>query len=135
MSFEVIKYGDPIKGADDATESTVLATVAAITAQAKLLAPVDDGHLKNSIMWKVQKSKGGNEGEREIDVNPQKFEGYVGSAVSYSIYQEFGTKHTPAQPYLRPSVFVVESQKMKVEVTAENVNAMRKAMGAGRVRK
>ena len=66
--FKVRRNGNPMRGADLGTEKSVLMTVMAVTAQAKALCPVDKGHLRNSIMWKVQKAKGGGSG-KEIDVS------------------------------------------------------------------
>jgi HK97 gp10 family phage protein len=138
MSFEIIKNGDPLQGADEGTEKATQITVMAITTHAKTLQQPDTGRLRNGIMWKVQNNSGGlNNGpgkseSNEIDVNPVKFDGYVGSATPYAIYVEFGTKYQNAQPYLRPAVFIAQSQKMGIEVKNEHIEAMRKAMGAGK---
>jgi len=56
---------------------------------AKTLAPVRTSNLKTSIGSRV-------EGLRQ--------EAYVGSPVEYAGYQEYGTKYTAAQPYLRPAL-------------------------------
>jgi len=60
-----------------------------VKTQAKMLAPVRTGHLRASIGRRV-------EGLRQ--------EAYVGSNVEYAEYQEYGTKYTAAQPYLRPAL-------------------------------
>ena len=58
-----------------------------VEAQAKLRAPVDTGLLRNSIH--VQ------------PISP--LERDVTSPVHYSVYQEFGTRHMAAQPYMTPA--------------------------------
>lgn len=58
-----------------------------IEAHAKTLAAVDTGLLKNSI-------RAEQEGAGWQVVSP----------VDYSVYQEFGTRHTPAHPYMLPAL-------------------------------
>lgn len=73
-------------------ESFVAKAAADIEAQAKARAPVDTGLLKNSI----------NE-RQEGDLRH-----VVESPVHYSVYQEFGTRKMPAQPYMVPAVEIVK---------------------------
>jgi len=77
------------------------------------LAPIKDGQLKNSIMWKTAKEKGGlNEARGKTPHNeeitePQEKEGYVGSNLEYAGPVEYGIKdkpNYPRQPYLRPAI-------------------------------
>lgn len=56
---------------------------------AKKLAPVDTGNLRNSITHEVE------DGEPAA---------YIGTNVEYAPYQELGTIHMAAQPFLKPSV-------------------------------
>ena len=56
---------------------------------AKKLAPVDTGNLRNSITHDVD-----NEGPAS----------YIGTNVEYAPYQELGTIHMKAQPFLKPAV-------------------------------
>ena len=56
---------------------------------AKKLAPVDTGNLRNSITHDVD------------DVEPA---AYIGTNVEYAPYQELGTIHMKAQPFLKPAV-------------------------------
>lgn len=58
---------------------------------AKQLAPVDTGRLRSSITWKL-----GHDG---LGLYAQ-----IGSNVEYAIFQELGTSHMPAHPFLRPSL-------------------------------
>lgn len=58
-----------------------------IEGQAKILAPVDTGALRNSIQTTVI-----SELEAEVSVG-----------VEYGIYQELGTTRMPPQPFLGPS--------------------------------
>lgn len=59
-----------------------------IEADAKVLAPVDTGNLKNSITTDIQ--AGGLSAE-------------VGPTANYGIYQEYGTSTQPGKPYLGPA--------------------------------
>ena len=56
---------------------------------AKKLAPVDTGNLRNSITHTV------DDGEPAA---------YIGTNVEYAPYQELGTIHMAAQPFLKPAV-------------------------------
>ena len=56
---------------------------------AKKLAPVDTGNLRNSITRTV------DDGEPAA---------YIGTNVEYALYQELGTIHMKAQPFLKPAV-------------------------------
>lgn len=56
---------------------------------AKKLAPVDTGNLRNSITHDV------DDGEPAA---------YIGTNVEYAPYQELGTVHMVAHPFLKPAV-------------------------------
>ena len=56
---------------------------------AKKLAPVDTGNLRNSITHDL------DDGEPAV---------YIGTNVEYAPYQELGTIHMAAQPFLKPAV-------------------------------
>ena len=62
-----------------------------VEAAAKRLAPVDTGRLRSSITHSLERDGRG-------------LVGFVGSNVSYAIFQEFGTRYQRAQPYLRPAL-------------------------------
>ena len=56
---------------------------------AKKLAPYDTGNLRNSITHEV------DDGEPAV---------YIGTNVEYAPYQELGTIHMDAHPFLKPAV-------------------------------
>ena len=56
---------------------------------AKKLAPVDTGNLRNSITHTVDEEEPA---------------AYIGTNVEYAPYQELGTIHMAAQPFLKPAV-------------------------------
>jgi HK97 gp10 family phage protein len=64
-----------------------------IEAEAKRRAPVDLGNLQGSIMTEMQTGPGDTVAK-----------GTVGTNVEYAAFQEFGTKHHDAQPYLGPAL-------------------------------
>lgn len=61
-------------------------------------APVDTGHLRGSIEYRVESS-----GDKII--------GHVGTNVPYAVHVEYGTQHMAAQPFIRPAV---ESEKQNL---------------------
>jgi HK97 gp10 family phage protein len=80
------------------TGALLLETIAvSIEAAAKRICPVDTGRLRGSIT-------------HEVNASPGKIEGRVGSNVEYAAYVELGTRHTPAQPYLRPALQAVSGK-------------------------
>lgn len=86
----------------------VTAIAIKVTSQAKDLAPVDDGLLRNSLMWKTSKESGGlSEGQPLTDAVGADNEAIVGSTVKYAIYQEFGTRFMAPQPFLRPAAALI----------------------------
>jgi HK97 gp10 family phage protein len=123
------------KAIDTGNKNAVLEIAMNITAQAKYFAPVrktsGGGRLRNSIMWAVKEKIGGlnnSDGQQhdmQIDVSPKEFEGFVGCHLDYAVYQEFGTRKMPPQPFLRPAVAAVvngdvfETIKEKVEADIE----------------
>lgn len=67
-------------------------TALAIEADAKALAPVDTGNLRNSISSEV--TGDGRFGAITAEIGP---------TAEYGIYQEFGTSRMAAQPFLGPA--------------------------------
>ena len=102
MSVKLIKYGDINKGIDNGVAESVLEACIRVQTEARNLAPVapvHGGRLKGSISFKTDKHSDG-----DLDVNPAKGEGYVGSMLDYAVYQEFGTRYMKPQPFLRPAI-------------------------------
>ena len=120
FSREVKLYGNPIKDVDLGNTKALTELAATITAQAKSLAPVDLGELKNSIMYKVGSTEGGfndSSGESSslpLTGNAGKEEAFVGTNSDHAVYQEFGTRKMYPQPYLRPAVALVEGQSLEI---------------------
>ena len=87
-----------VKAAVQATAGLAVAKAAHdIEAHAKTLAAVDTGLLKNSI-------RAEGDGTNWQVVSP----------VDYSVYQEFGTRHTPARPYMLPALELVRPKLIAV---------------------
>lgn len=126
---EIIKYGKPDVGVDDGLDKGNLKICIAVTSQAKSLAPKKDGVLTNSLMWVVGTTKGAKNGgfnsdpgvkaAKILDIKPEKFQGFVGSALDYATYQEFGTRYMAPQPYLRPAVAIVVKGQDAAKVLAK----------------
>jgi HK97 gp10 family phage protein len=109
-SFTRKSFGDPRKAVDKAIGKSSLEFGVAIAAQAKLLAPVDEGQLRNSLSasnLRETKLLNNSKGEKAEKLDTQGLKGdqvYVGSNSDHNIYVEYGTIKMVAQPYLRPSV-------------------------------
>jgi HK97 gp10 family phage protein len=108
---------------DIGNEKSIMSLAMKTTAQAKLLAPVDRGPLRNSIMWKMKRNEGGfndsgkEPASRKIRVTLiDNHEAYIGSNIKYAVYQEFGTRRIPPHPYLRPAIAKVVLGKGKEEI-------------------
>lgn len=67
-------------------------TAADIEAEAKALAPVDTGNLRNSISSTV--SGDGRHGGMSAEIGP---------TAEYGIYQEYGTSTQPGTPFMGPA--------------------------------
>lgn len=142
MSVKIIKYGDPKKGAQKSIEAGNAALLARVATQAKLLAPVDKGALRNSIHWKTPENEGGfndSSGEkatRKVSLEPKKNGGFVGSGLFYAPYIEFGTRRMKAQPYLIPAVIIeVFGPNGQNILKDEAIEQMAKSLMKGRKQK
>jgi HK97 gp10 family phage protein len=102
---------DAVKAAiRQASEKMVLEMAIKLANQAKLLAPVDLGQLRNSISVATKDQTGielnKNAGEKAPPLKQdglKEFEAYVGSNVEHALHQEYGTKYQRAQPFLQPA--------------------------------
>lgn len=72
-------------------KTAVHAGLLLVEGDAKILAPVDEGVLRQSITSESQAT------------GPHAAEGRTGTNVEYGPYQEFGTIHMAPQPFLRPA--------------------------------
>lgn len=114
------KFGDPLKGADDGLNKSINETIAEITREAKQLAPVDTSQLRNSIMYDGPKGSGGHEGGPVINDKGGDKVGYVGTSVPHGVYQEFGTRYMPPQPFLRPAVAIIAGRSKEYVIRQIN---------------
>ncbi len=126
MSIEFIKYNwEP--GFKSGTEKTILELCEKVQAQARALAPVDKGILRNSIGYVTNIAKDG-----DLEISPKENEGFVGSVVEYAVYQEFGTRTMPAQPYLRPAADVVRGESAESVIKKQYDQNIKKAVQSGK---
>jgi len=114
MSVEIYKVKNLDEILQQGTNAGVLETCIKIATQAKVLAPVKDGRLRNSIMYRTKfqegmfNDSGGLSAPKKLDSQPKENEGYVGTNLEYAVYQEFGTRYLKPQPYLRPAGLIVK---------------------------
>ena len=116
------KYGNVKTAVANGKEITNLMIGAAIASQAKLLAPVDYGQLRNSLSasnTSRTEMLNNMEGEKADALDTQGLKGdevYVGSNSDHAIFQEYGTVKQPAQPFLRPAMEAVVQRKTPAEI-------------------
>lgn len=116
------KYGNVKTAVANGKEISNLMIGAAIASQAKLLAPVDYGQLRNSLSasnLRETKLLNNMEGEKAEALDTQGLNGdevYAGSNSDHAIFQEYGTVKQPAQPYLRPAMEAVVQRKTPAEI-------------------
>jgi hypothetical protein len=134
MTEKRLKYGDPKKAVKLALHPSSLNIGVAIASQAKLLAPVDNGQLRNSLSASTLKetkllnkggfsTKGPMEYAEELDTQGLKAnEAYVGSNSDHAIHMEYGTIKAVAQPFLRPSAELIIDRKTPADVVAKYCN-------------
>lgn len=128
MTEQRLKYGDPKKAVRLALNPSSLAVGVAIASQAKLLAPVDEGQLRNSLSvstlktTKLLNDKAGEFAEPLETNGLKETEAYVGSNSDHAIFQEYGTIKQPAQPFLRPSAELIVEGKKAGEIIEKYCN-------------
>lgn len=97
------------KGAFTGVQDCILQALIKVQSQAKTLAPVDLGQLRNSLMYELNKKDGGfnsesgKKADQKLTTGSDELVGYVGTNLDYAVYQEFGTRKNVAQPFLRPA--------------------------------
>ena len=122
MTAERLKYGDPKKAVKAGVTVSNLSIGVAIASQAKLLAPVDLGQLRNSLSasnlreTKLLNNMSGEKAEALDTQGLKDDEVYAGSNSDHAIFQEYGTVKQPAQPYLRPAMEAVVQRKTPAEI-------------------
>ena len=109
VTITKIKHGDVLKAVAKTVKDSNLMLGAQIASQAKALAPVDLGQLRNSISASslsqtvLLNNKGGEKADALETTGLKDGEVYVGSNSDHALFQEYGTIKQPAQPFLRPS--------------------------------
>ena len=84
-----------------------------LVSQAKPLAPVDEGVLRNSIQFRTSDGNSGGfndspgESASEKLETPPKGTALFGATANYAIPVEFGTRNQAPQPYMRPAIAAV----------------------------
>jgi len=136
-------------GADESLKAAIVVTCNRVHAEAVQNAPVDQGRLRNSIMWAKSwgddafnfpdsdgfNSQSGDSAPGSAKIEPGNgLEGYVGSGLEYATYQEFGTRYMPAQPYLRPAGDTVRGKSAGEIAKKWGPEAMRKEYDARKKR-
>ena len=128
MVQTVIKYGDAKKAIRESIEKSTMEIGVAIASQAKLLAPVDEGQLRNSISvamirdYRLLNDGSGKRAEGLKTKGLKTGEAYVGSNTDHAIHLEYGTIKMVAQPFLRPSAELIIDKKTPADVVAKYCN-------------
>ena len=109
--IKVVKHGDAKAAVKEGTKEGMIECAIKVVGLAKATAPVLNGRLRNSIMWKSSDKEGGlnnsgGEKAQALETKAGDMDVLVGSNVEYSTYQEFGTRNIPPQPFLRPAIAI-----------------------------
>lgn len=136
MGEVIIKInGKPFLGTEVGNERGLAESAIFVTANAKTLAPVDKGQLKNSVMYKLDNGQTGgfNDGDgKPADIQLQskveKDSAIVGSHLDHAFYQEFGTRKMSAQPFLRPAGKLLNIDIAKKACQEEMAKALKKGV-------
>jgi HK97 gp10 family phage protein len=116
------RYGNVKSAVANGKAISNLMIGAAIASQAKLLAPVDYGQLRNSLSasntskTEMLNNMAGEKAEALDTQGLKDDEVYAGSNSDHAIFQEYGTVKQPAQPYLRPAMEAVVQRKTPAEI-------------------
>ena len=119
------KYGNVKTAVANGKEISNLMIGAAIASQAKLLAPVDYGQLRNSLSasntsrTEMLNNMAGEKAEALDTQGLKDDEVYAGSNSDHAIFQEYGTVKQPAQPFLRPAMEAIVQRKEPAEIFAK----------------
>jgi HK97 gp10 family phage protein len=119
------KYGDVKSAVADGKAISNLMIGAAIASQAKLLAPVDYGQLRNSLSasntsrTELLNNMAGEKADALDTQGLKEDEVYSGSNSDHAIFQEYGTVKQPAQPFLRPAMEAIVQRKDPAEIFAK----------------
>jgi HK97 gp10 family phage protein len=119
------KYGNVKSAVADGKAISNLMIGAAIASQAKLLAPVDYGQLRNSLSasntsrTELLNNMPGEKAEALDTQGLKEDEVYAGSNSDHAIFQEYGTVKQPAQPFLRPAMEAIVQRKDPAEIFAK----------------
>ena len=125
VNAQRIKYGNVKTAVANGKGISNLMIGAAIASQAKLLAPVDYGQLRNSLSasntsrTEMLNNMAGEKAEALDTQGLKDDEVYAGSNSDHAIFQEYGTVRQPAQPYLRPAMEAIVQRKEPAEIFAK----------------
>lgn len=131
MEGEFNKIPQTIMALNTVVSRLVRKAAFAIQGSAMESAPVDTGFLKNSIYVELhnrstygQGVSGSGEMLPEIPAAEDALTAYVAVGASYGVFVEWGTVHSPAQPYLTPAVeletplFLLAMQHLEEDIGA-----------------
>ena len=121
------RYGDVKSAVADGKAISNLMIGAAIASQAKLLAPVDYGQLRNSLSasntsrTELLNNMPGEKADALDTQGLKEDEVYVGSNSDHAVAQEYGVgeRKMIAQPFLRPAMEAIVQRKDPAEIFAK----------------
>jgi hypothetical protein len=121
------KYGNAKSAVADGKAISNLMIGAAIASQAKLLAPVDYGQLRNSLSasntsrTELLNNMAGEKADALDTQGLKDDEVYAGSNSDHAVAQEYGVgeRKMIAQPFLRPAMEAIVQRKDPAEIFAK----------------
>jgi len=116
------RFGDMRQAVKKTVKQSNLEIGVAIAGQAKALAPVDEGQLRNSLSASSlteTRLLNDSSGEQAQALDTSGLSGddvFTGSNSDHAIFPEYGTIKMVAQPFLRPSVEMVVDRKTPADI-------------------
>jgi len=121
FSSKIVWNGNKVKVQGEKIHyKSVFEAGVSIQGQAVALAPRDTSRLAGSIIVKTKDDENlnrfsGNAKTEDIISNPiEENVAHVGTNLSYSVYQEFGTRKMIAQPFLRPAFDLAQGKTLSI---------------------
>ena len=129
------KFGDPRDAVKRARGLSNIGIGAAMASQAKALAPVEYGELRNSLSASstsktvLLNNQAGDKAQALDTSGLKDDEVYVGSNSDHTIFQEYGTRYMVAQPFIRPAKeSVIDGKKASQIIVDYNLKEMKQEL-------
>lgn len=116
VKVDTRKLDQILRTVDEKTLAVVATIGGDVVEEAKSLAPVDQGDLRDSIYMRTptenqRPNVNAESGNFDLPAPKDKASVTVGPSVMHGIYQEFGTNKMAAQPFMAPAAANVQQRR------------------------